>query len=235
MIPGLEAVLNLRIGVALDGSIVAGPELTFPKAQAVQMDQLSPLLRFWNWTTHDPVAFYASVVALFTAVLGVSTILLWKATKRSAEIAGRGLSEHERPWLFLQGAAIARRELPRQTIVPNNFFIRLKWKNVGRSPAVIEECSFKFEDTNKVGIEPDYLDAGHLNTNSTVSVGEEFETNAVGPAPSPANADIQYIMFGRLTYREINGRRHHTGFALNISPHIAAFSRYSETAYDYYD
>ena len=199
------------------------------------MDQLSPLLRFWHWTWHDPGAFYTSVVALFTAVLGASTILLWRATKRSAETAERALSEHERPWLFLQGATIARGELPGQRTVPNNFFIHLKWKNVGRSPAIIEECSFKFEDINKVGEEPNYSDAGQLSASGTVSVGEEFETNAVGPAPTAANANIQYIMFGRLTYTELGGRQHHTGFALQISPHIAAFSRYGEAAYDYYD
>jgi hypothetical protein len=197
------------------------------------MDQLSPLLRFWDWTTHNPVAFYTSVVALFAAVLGVSTILLRRATRHSGKVAERGLSE--RPWLFLQGATIARRELPGQKGVPNNFSVHLKWKNVGRSPAIIEECSFKFEDINKVGEEPDYSGAGQLNTSSPMSVSQEFETNAVSPAPTGANANTQYIMFGRLTYAELNGRQHHTGFALHISPHIAAFSRYGEAAYDYYD
>src|SRR4051812_12484650 len=39
--------------------------------------------RFWEWTSHDPVAFYTSAVALFTAILALSTIGLWIATNRT--------------------------------------------------------------------------------------------------------------------------------------------------------
>jgi hypothetical protein len=233
--PPLLIFYGVVLGVALGGSIAAGLELTFPKAQSGSMDELSPLLRFWQWTVHDPVAFYTSAVALFTAVLVISTILLWRATKRTAEIAERALSEHERPWLFLQGAKISRREFPGQALTPNNFFICLRWKNVGRAPAVILECAVKFEDIKKLDAKPDYSGAIHLLTSGTVSVGEEFETNEIGPAPTAANVDVQYVMFGRLTYTELNGRQHRTGFALHISPHIAAFSRYGKDAYDYYD
>lgn len=35
---------------------------------------------FWRWTTHDPVAFYTSLLAIFTFVLAVSTIGLWIVT-----------------------------------------------------------------------------------------------------------------------------------------------------------
>src|SRR5687768_7316381 len=49
--------------------------------------QYSPLRCFWNWTTHDPVAFYTSLLALFTLVLGGSTIGLWVQTKKAANAA----------------------------------------------------------------------------------------------------------------------------------------------------
>src|SRR5262245_242066 len=40
------------------------------------------LIAFWRWTTHDPVAFYTSMLALFTAVLGISANGQWIATSR---------------------------------------------------------------------------------------------------------------------------------------------------------
>ena len=46
--PPILISFGVIIGMALGGSIVAGLELTFPKAQVVPMDQLSPLLRFWH-------------------------------------------------------------------------------------------------------------------------------------------------------------------------------------------
>jgi hypothetical protein len=66
----------------------------------------------------------------------------------------------------------------------------------------------------------------------------------IGPAaPSWAQAassertgkPITFVVYGRLTYKELNGRLHHTGFAVEVSPHIAAFSGYPSDAYDYYD
>ena len=79
---------------------------------------------FWEWTTHDSVSFYTFMLALFTGVLSVSTIMLWFATRRTALIAERVLTEYERPWLFLQGATVSRREDPGQALVPNNPFAK---------------------------------------------------------------------------------------------------------------
>ena len=44
-----------------------------------------------------------------------------------------------------------------------------------------------------------------------------------------------FVFFGRLTYRELNGKVHHTGYAVEVSPHMAAFSPHNNNAYDYYD
>jgi|HubBroStandDraft_3_1064219.scaffolds.fasta_scaffold1163424_1 hypothetical protein len=46
---------------------------------------------------------------------------------------------------------------------------------------------------------------------------------------------ITFVVYGGLTYKELNGTLHHTGFAVEVSPHIAAFSGYPSDAYDYYD
>jgi hypothetical protein len=189
---------------------------------------------FWKWTTHDSTSFYTFMLALFTGVLSASTIMLWFATRRSALIAERALTEYERPWLFLQGATVRRRENPGQALIPNNFFIKLRWKNIGRAPALVESCTAVFADEKKLAPHPDYSKTGPLSTNGTISVDEECDTNEIGPAATAENAQITYVMYGRITYTELNGKRHETGYALHISPHIAAFSRYSVDAYDYY-
>jgi hypothetical protein len=50
---------------------------------------------------NDPTAFFTLWVAIFTAVLSVSTIGLLRATRRSTDIAERALTELERPYLFV--------------------------------------------------------------------------------------------------------------------------------------
>jgi hypothetical protein len=144
----------------------------------------------------------------------------------------------QRPWLFLLGATIRRREIEGEQIASNNWYIKLHWKNVGRSPALIERCEFKFVDKNLIPKRPNYSDSGDLATVSMAPQDSEFETNEVGPGPTLSMKDgkpIQLVCFGRLSYKDLGGDLHHTGFALEVSPHIAAFVPHYNPAYDYYD
>src|SRR3954453_9014624 len=63
----------------------------------------SPLRCFWKWTTHDPVAFFTFVLALFTGILGLSTVGLWIQTRKAAD-APKTAAEHiprvERAYMF---------------------------------------------------------------------------------------------------------------------------------------
>jgi hypothetical protein len=189
-------------------------------------------------STDDRLATYTLALDWLNAFLVASTIGLWIATRQSAKIAERALTELERPWLFLEGATISRRELPGQEIISNNWYIKLRWKNVGRSPAVIERCEFKLVDKDIIPAQPDYSNPGDLLTVAMVAQDTGFETNEVGPGPSIGTKNGQpvfFVFFGRLTYKELNGKLHHTGFAVEISPHIAAFSPHNNRAYDYYD
>lgn len=144
----------------------------------------------------------------------------------------------ERPWLFLQGATIRRRDIPGQPLVPNNWFIKLRWKNVGRSPALIERCEFKLADKDIISARPDYTNSGDLQAPAMVPQDTEFETNEVGPSPAIGTKNGQpvfFVFFGRMTYKDLRGVIHHTGFAVEVSPHIAAFSPHANPKYDYYD
>ena len=65
-----------------------------------------------------------------------------------------------------------------------------------------------------------------------VAPGDGVDTSQVGPAPGRAD---DLVFFGKITYRELNGKEHHTGFALDIAPYMPAFSRHNNDAYDYYN
>jgi hypothetical protein len=163
--------------------------------------------------------------------LVVSTGLLWRANNRSAKIAESALTGLERPWLFLEGTTISRRDLPGQQLIPNNWFIKLHWKNVGRAPALIEDCLFQIVPKANITNEPVYDKRSGISCPRTVAVGETIETFQVGPAPGKNEI---LVFYGRITYTELSGKRHETGFAVEVSPHMPACSPHNNDKYDYY-
>jgi hypothetical protein len=171
-------------------------------------------------------------IAVFTIVLGVFTISLARSTRRAATIAERALTELERPWVVLEGAHITRRELSHEGIKPNHWFAQLRFKNLGRSPAAIEMCPFGIAPKDSLPPNPVYSTNSYLTSQRHVGSGESFETNAVGP--SDDGREVILVFYGKLFYRELNGRTHETGFAIEVSPHIAAFSPYIGDAYTYH-
>ena len=185
-------------------------------------------------------------VSVFTLGLFISTALLWKTTiglweagerqikiaDRSAKVAERALTELERPWVFLQGASIRSRiKIPGAPIIPNNFFVKLHFRNIGRAPALTERCLFRFGRKVDLPEGPVYIQQSGLTLPSSISVNETVETNEVGP--SPGSEDI-LVLYGKLIYTELNGEVRETGFAIEISPHMPAFSRYPGEKYTFY-
>jgi hypothetical protein len=239
--PIFAGVMGLIIGgsfVASSGIPLSPPNCQSEATKSARSGEAcaSVLDRFWNWTTKDAVAFYTSILALFTGVLGASTIGLWIATNRNARIAERALTEHERPWLFLESASVKMRDPETMTVIRNNWFIKLRFKNVGRAPAVVTDCLCKINAMKTLGQFPDYGGAFQLGVQRTISVGEMVETDETGPAPTEENRKgEELVFFGRLVYSELNGRTHATGFALRVSPYMPATVPYQNRNYDYYD
>lgn len=216
------------------------------------------LARYTLWLTA-----FTGVLALATIGLGVATTGLYltgerqikigrrtarrqflqtnksiQVANRSAAAAERALTELERPWLFVEGATVKRREIGTQAPIPNNWYISFRCRNVGRSPAVIEECIVVFADKDTLPPKADYVGAAPLDTQRWASPNEPFDTREIGPSPTrgtKSGKPIEFVAYGRITYTELNGKKHHTGFAVSVSPHIAAFSSYNNDAYDYYD
>jgi hypothetical protein len=93
----LFACIVAGYGVAVWSSQSPQPAINQIKASAEQRgpnqqtedkgQQVSPLRRFWNWTTHDPVAFYTSILSVATIGLGIATIGLYLAAKKQIAVA----------------------------------------------------------------------------------------------------------------------------------------------------
>jgi hypothetical protein len=93
------------------------------------MMYFDPLKEFWAWTTHDAVAFYTSVLALFTGVLGVSTVGLWIATNRTLKHAQETAQRQLRAYLTVESGGV---------VLLNNatqINASIIFKNTGQTPA----------------------------------------------------------------------------------------------------
>jgi hypothetical protein len=206
----------------------------------------SPSESWWKPFVEDRVAFATFLLAGVTLFLAVSTAALCFITARgmkhqsldmqkSISIAERSLVELERPWLFLEQVAIRRDRPPSE---PNRWYICLHWRNVGRMPAINKGCTIKFQDIETLADEPDYAHSGPLSCEYSVPADGRFKTNEAGPGANlvkPDGSPTCFIAYGRLTYQELNGRRHHTGFAVEVSAFIPAASPYPNEAYHQYD
>ena len=79
---GIVAFLALFGFLAFQSGIATK---NYPQQQAqtsTAEQNKNPFKQLWEWTTHDPVAFYTSLLAIFTGILGASTVALWLATRR---------------------------------------------------------------------------------------------------------------------------------------------------------
>lgn len=157
-----------------------------------------------------------------------------RAAQLSAEVARDTFTQLERPWIFLEGVSIRSRDQdnagPR---VPNNVWLSLQFKNNGRSPALITGIVVHLERTTDLPEVPDYARCNAtLVCPAALAADKAFETNKIGPAPGE---DVQMTLWGRLTYSDVAGVRHHTGFAIDFSQWMPASSTNKNQAYDHHD
>ena len=159
------------------------------------------------------------------------------AALRQVEIAEKALHV-ERPWLIVDGAHVTRREPPD---VPNAWFLKIKCKNIGRTPAIVDKCTVCFSPMEKLGDVPDYSNGENYGAPNSVSVGGEFDLQEFGPGAGPARVGAdgkghRIIVYGVLTYHALGGadEAHKTGFSMEVSAHIPAITSYPGKAYDYY-
>ena len=154
------------------------------------------------------------------------------AAARSAEIV-IGL---ERAWLFIDKCRLASDDDYRTS---NNWTIVLRWRNVGRAPAIVEEFILKLCDIDKLPTGPDYSDPSLVVCNAhAVMPGQTFVTQRLGPSSAIAMKEgepVRVVLFGKILYRQLSGTRHATGFALSVSPEAPTASVHRNDAYNYWN
>jgi hypothetical protein len=91
--------------------------------------------RWWRYTFDKPDAY----IALFTLILALSTITLWLATKRTANIAERALTELERPFLGVEVLQSGLSFTETGTVTSPISDFKYQFVNYGRTPARLTE------------------------------------------------------------------------------------------------
>jgi hypothetical protein len=170
-----------------------------------------------------------AITALFTIVLGISTILLWKVTAKSAGIAERALTELERAYIFVDKI---------ETNVSRFFSSGLVWRdgeqtpifrlwavNFGRTPGNVEFGVILFDVASEMPAQPT-----RLHTTFSNPAAESVEI-IIGPDKTYGfpwmnslqtftNADVENIKkgaaslycYGYLKYFDIFMKSHTTAF-----------------------
>jgi hypothetical protein len=92
-------------------------------------------LEWTNWT-HDPIAVFTAVLTGFNGLLFLSTTALWLATRKSAKISERALTELEAPFVSVK---INRPGLEIEGHSVKFGILRWCVVNYGRTPATILE------------------------------------------------------------------------------------------------
>jgi hypothetical protein len=141
------------MGFALGGSFVAA---FYPIPQTQQQksptDNTShegnydyPLKAFWRWTTHDPVAFYTSVLALFTGLLVTVSTIQIAFLIRADQATQRTLVLAQRPKLRVRNIVVSHppvfpREPPPLFTEGHPLQCQFFVANIGGTPAMIIEA-----------------------------------------------------------------------------------------------
>jgi hypothetical protein len=174
-------------------------------------------------------ALIGATVLQFLALIGQGIYL-----RRSVRVAERALVEVERPWIFRGIVTIRWRD--KDAMKPNDWCVKIAWKNVGRMPALIDRIEFKIKDKKSLPTTPDYAGADVLAFIPSLAQDQEHETGEVGIAKATDDNGvlIEYVFFGRVIYREMNGTERHSGFAICMSPYFPAAVEFNSAAYNYY-
>jgi hypothetical protein len=162
---------------------------------------------------------------LITALLALSTLLLWFYTRRVAN-AARAAAEHvpavERAYVFGGPTDLF--------LLHDQATVRLAMQNYGKTPAVIREWLVEFLAQEPRGRKPGYDVAKRTLTNEILEPFKLFSPATVFRSEIPA----PFYIVGYIVYDDVFRRSHTTRFCVGVARDgKAAFSGHPEwNAYD---
>jgi hypothetical protein len=170
------------------------------------------VLIFLTWVGHILHEFDKEIVALFTAILTLSTIALWWTTRnlfqageRQSLISERALDAADRPWVGPTG------EIEPHFVVGEKGKITVGLKNFGKSPARHLRIVAHVHSGSPALPAPPPITEDHMKKSDSREVrfpGETFFTTWEGPIIK--NGDWENILSGRRTLW-IQGRLEYFG------------------------
>jgi hypothetical protein len=183
-------------------------------------------------------------IALLTLILSSVTALLWWSTHKlwlAGERQIAALKDNERPWIVVESYILAKYE--NITEATSGFLVDLQLINLGRAPAIIDECLLCFSRISDLPLDkPDYSRGIRVFVKHTCASGEMIRSRSgIGPSPDIGVAFIdggvpytRWAVYGRITYREMHGDEHHTGFAVEVlMGDVMDHIRIGGSAYEY--
>jgi hypothetical protein len=183
----------------------------------------------WERTTSDPVAFFTFWLVVFTGGLGISTILLWRAGVRQAELTQAALIGDQRAWIMVSMEIESLRFLKSgdEGAPGAEADIRVKISNFGRTPAlnatlhvalVGGEEHFTAMTARRFADEHQDSFRGRF-----VSPREEYEIETLVEASGAdlyrygRSGEMRPLIVGCITYQILqDGGIHQTGFVYNV-------------------
>ncbi len=225
-------------------------------------DKGSITLIAWASANHDAIEAISALGSfVFAGVLGISTLMLWRATRKaakagrdSADIARRALTELEQPFLVFSVKNTGLFVDIRGVVSPNEFLVS-HFENIGRTPAVlIEHCDNVLVVERKqcwpTPIDPNAPVVGlahHTTFPVGMAVGAQLnytvKENMIrkpledphwsGFAKSSGNRDHLFV-YGFIRYRDIFGSRYIMGYCSIFDVIRNRFVPMGDTKYNYF-
>lgn len=185
----------------------------------------------WERTTSDPVALFTLGIFIFTAILGVSTIFLWRAT-RDAAIAGKTAAEHiprvERAYIY--GGFGPQGDGRRYKIdedLREYIATAVTMANYGKTPGFVKTISVGNCKLSELPDDPVYRDEFVISDLYFPGMTMADVRRTLAETIIPASGD--YVVFQRVFYTDVLGKEHYSGsiyrlFAVSLTDGIHIFA-----------
>jgi hypothetical protein len=177
-------------------------------------------------------AYNGAITAIATVIIGCFTYVLAIVTNRQAKLTARSVRLAERALVELEGPILQVIDIFVSITNPLSnddlgHTSHYKIKNYGRTPAVLREVSFQHGQLVKK------FDAPHYGTKVKLSTffgqGDTITMN-----PSDVGVVVAGFVYGYLTYSDIFGNLHTTGFGLSRASETDSWLISGGVVYNYH-
>ncbi|HVA18326.1 MAG TPA: hypothetical protein VMV59_11510 [Candidatus Dormibacteraeota bacterium] len=186
-------------------------------------------------STDDRLADYAFALDVLTAFLVIATIGLLRATKRSAKIAERALTDLERPWALITNAGV-------QGIFSDPPFVEIEKQNIGRAGGIVRGVKAGFHiSSSEIDVDSIKLTEWDLDEVGNLLAPDKVYTSKISfkPYKEPQVAAgikagaYNFILRAVLHYRGLTKANYETGFCFRYDAERERFVRHGGEQYNY--